>query len=79
MRLAESGGVAQRYATQYATPMIRGDITENVSPYEFPAANNLLGLFLFGGKFAGIFPRCGLGKVIGEHQGRFEQGCLFVE
>lgn len=79
MRLAESGGVAQRYATQYATPMVRGDITEGISPYEFPDANNLLGLFLFGGRFAGVFPRCGLGRVIGEHQGRFEQGCLFVE
>ena len=78
MRLADEGGVVQRYAPQYATPAIPCPLGPDDDPLVFPMANNLLGLFVIDGRFAGVFPRCGSNRVIGEFQGRLEQGCLFV-
>ena len=78
MRLADEGGVVQRYAPQYATPAIPCPLEPDDDPLVFPMANNLLGLFVIDGRFAGVFPRCGSNRVIGEFQGRLEQGCLFV-
>lgn len=76
--LAQCPLVVQEYAPQYATPVIPGKITPEQDAFAFSKANNMLGLFLFDGKFAGVFPRSGYGPVIGEHQGRFEQGCLYA-
>ncbi len=75
---AKAHGVIQRYAKQYATPVIPGH-SEGCNPRDFPSLNNMLGLFLFNGTFSGVFSRCGKGKVIGEAQGRLEQGVILVK
>ena len=77
-------GVVQEYAPQYAAAAIPGilDPKETGRPYapcQFPQHNTMLGLFLFNGVFSGVFSRCGDGRIIGESQGRLEQGCIFVD
>lgn len=78
-QMRRDGGVIQRYMPQYATPIIPGHVDEAADALDFPAYNNMLGLFLFDGRFAGVFSRCGKSHVIGEFQGRLEQGCIVVE
>ena len=77
IRHMRANGVIQRYANQYATPVIPGH-SNGIDPTEFPLNNNMLGLFVINGVFAGVFSRCGQGNVIGEAQGRLEQGVLLV-
>ncbi len=40
--------------------------------------SNMEGLFLFNGKFGGVFTRCGMDNVIGEWTHRLNMGCLVV-
>jgi len=76
---ARSGGVVQEYARQYATPVIEGGaVADGVDPTEYRMANNMEGLFLFRGRFAGVFTRCGYQNVIGEWTHRINMGCLVV-
>ena len=74
--MAATGGTVQAYAPQYALPNMEGGIAgigEDPRPY-----SNMEGLFLFNGAFGGVFTRCGLNAVIGEHTGRLNMGCLVV-
>jgi hypothetical protein len=48
-------------------------------PLAAPEMSNMEGLFLFNGKFGGVFTRCGEGNVIGEWTHRLNMGCLVVE
>jgi ribosomal protein S18 acetylase RimI-like enzyme len=91
---AEGGGVIQRYATQYATPMVIGGRLPDGAGYtdmaareadriahalDFSPANNMEGLYLFNGRFSGIYTRCGYQATIGEWTNRFHMGCLVVD
>lgn len=76
---ARSGDVVQRYAPQYRTPVLEGGaIPAGEDPLDARPASNMEGLYLFDGKFGGVFTRCGYGNTIGEHVGRLNMGCLVV-
>ena len=78
-RTAASGGVVQAYAPQYLTPaIVGGRLPEGADPLDFRPASNMEGLYLFGGRFAGVFTRCGYEHVIGEWTHRMNMGCLVV-
>ena len=77
---AQECGIIQKYAPQYFTPCATGGkagLSEDSN--NLPLAANMEGLYLFGGRFGGVYTRCGLGHVIGEQQGRLNMGCLVVE
>lgn len=76
--VARQGGIVQAYAPQYATPTLRGDMDGTFDVHAYPEANNMEGLYLFNGTFGGMFPRCGYGNIIGEFQGRLNQGAIIV-
>ncbi len=81
-KVARQGGIVQAYAPQYDAPTIPngGDLPHfDEDPLDFPPAHNMEGLFLFNGKFCGTFNRCGFGNVIGEFQGRLNQGALYLD
>ena len=67
----EEGGVVIERKPSYQTDVFAGD-PEPVS------ASNLLGLFLFRGKFGGVYARCGVESVMGEWGHRLDMGCLVV-
>lgn len=72
-----TGGVVQEYVRPYATPNLPGDPASgetSCAPYM-----NMEGLYLFNGRFAGVFTRCGCNATIGEHTGRLMMSCLVVE
>ena len=78
-RCAANGGVVQAYAPQYRTPMMRGGRLEaGENPLLAEPMSNMEGLFLFRGRFSGVFTRCGRQAVIGEHTHRLNVGCLVV-
>ena len=61
----------------YASPNFEGGAAAGACepvPYM-----NMEGLYLFNGRFAGVFTRCGRSSVIGEFTGRLNMGCLVVE
>ena len=75
--MRSSGGTVQEYVVPYATDNFEGGTASagrEVAPYM-----NMEGLFLFGGRFAGVFTRCGQSAVIGEFAGRLNMGCLVTE
>lgn len=75
-RTRAGGGVVQEYVRPYATDNLPGDPgagTELV-PYM-----NMEGLYLFNGRFAGVFTRCGRNATIGEFTGRLMMSCLVAE
>lgn len=91
---AASCGVVQEYCRQYATPMVFGGRLPEGAGYtdlearrcdteehamDFSPAANMEGLFLFNGKFGGIYTRCGYEATIGEWTNRFHMGCLVVD
>ena len=91
---AAVGGIVQRYAPQYATPMaIGGRLVEGAGytdmeareadrrahATDFAPANNMEGLYLFCGRFSGVYTRCGYQPTIGEWTNRFHMGCLVVD
>ena len=76
---ARTGGVVQEYARQYRTPVVQGNApAEGEDPLEFRQASNMEGLYLFRGKFGGVFTRCGYQNVIGEWTHRINMGCIVV-
>jgi len=77
--IAKVGGIIQAYAPQYATPTLPGGfLVDENDPLPLTPANNMEGLFLFNGKFSGVFSRCGYSSIIGEFQGRLNQGVFYV-
>lgn len=73
--MASQRGVVQRYARMYKTSVVAGD-PDAGDPMDWPLASNMEGLYLFNGKFGGVFTRCGVGNTIGEKVGRVFVGCL---
>ena len=72
--MAQTGGTVQEYVVPFATPNVEGGAAgagEPLVPYM-----NMEGLFLFGGRFGGVFTRCGRASVIGEFSGRLNMGCV---
>ncbi|MGI6230750.1 MAG: hypothetical protein ACOYJL_07590 [Tractidigestivibacter sp.] len=77
---AKKGGIVQAYAPQYRTPtLVGGALADGADPLDAPEMSNMEGLYLFRGKFAGVFTRCGLQNVIGEWTHRVNMGCLVVK
>lgn len=75
--MAACGGTVQEYVTPFATPNVEGGVAgagREAEPYM-----NMEGLFLFRGRFGGVFTRCGQAAVIGEFSGRLNMGCVVVE
>lgn len=70
------GGVVQEYVRPYATANLPGDpdAGTGLAPYM-----NMEGLYLFNGRFAGVFTRCGRNATIGEFTGRLMMSCLVAE
>ena len=71
----EEGGIVEECRPAYQTPVVAGNAD---GPSEPVMANNLLGLFLFRGKFGGIYARCGYEGVMGQWGHRLDMGCLVV-
>lgn len=77
----EEGATIVRRDPAYRTPVIVGGATprpDGSDPAEPIEANNLLGLFLFRGKFGGVYARCAYEGVMGEWGHRLDMGCLVV-
>lgn len=82
---AKHCGIVQSYAPQYRTPCLRGTLIEGEhrgAPTDadadgFADATNMEGLFLFNGKFAGVYTRCGFANTIGEWTSRLNMGCFY--
>lgn len=76
---ARAEGVVQAYAPQYRTPVMRGGVlTASEDPLAAEPMSNMEGLYLFNGRFGGVFTRCGTQSVIGEHTHRLNMGCLVM-
>ena len=84
---ARDGGIIQEYAEQYRTPCLRGTLVEGehrgsvdadlADELGFAPASNMEGLFLFRGKFAGVYTRAGFANTIGEWTSRLNVGCFY--
>ena len=82
---AKSGGIVQAYAPQYRTPCLRGTLIDGehrgkpaqADELGFADASNMEGLFLFNGKFAGVYTRAGFANTIGEWTSRLNLGCFY--
>lgn len=75
--MVRTGGTVQAYAPQFMTPNVEGGVAgigQEPVPY-----SNMEGLFLFNGRFGGVFTRCGRAAVIGEFAGRLNMACLVVD
>lgn len=70
----EEGGIVEERKPAYQCPVIVGG-EQGGDPVN---ANNLLGLFLFRGKFGGVYARCGYESVMGDWGHRLDMGCLVV-
>ena len=75
--MAATHGTVQEYVTPYASPNVEGGVAGIGRPFE--PYMNMEGLFLFDGRFSGVFTRCGQAAVIGEFAGRLNMGCLVVD
>ena len=75
--MASSGGTVQTYVPQYETPNVDGRSASAAAP--LAPHSNMEGLYLFGGRFGGVFTRCGTSAVIGAETGRLNMGCLVVD
>ncbi len=86
---ARTGGIVQEYAPQYATPCLRGTLIDGehrgapdpniTDEMGFAPASNMEGLFLFNGKFAGVYTRAGFANTIGEWSSRLNVGCFYLD
>lgn len=86
---ARGGGIVQEYAPQYATPCLRGTLIDGphrgapdpatTDELGFAPALNMEGLYLFRGKFAGIYTRAGFANTIGEWSSRLNVGCFYAD
>lgn len=75
---ARDHDVIQAYAPQYATPAMAGILDGGDDPMEADPANNMEGLYLFNGRFCGVYTRCGRNSTIGEFTGRLNMGAFVV-
>lgn len=69
----EEGGVVEHVDPAWRSTVIAG--SGSAEPFE---AGNLLGLFLFRGRFGGVYARCGHASVMGDWGHRLDMGCLVV-
>ncbi len=86
---ARGGGIVQEYAPQYATPCLRGTLIDGphrgkpeaatTDELGFAPALNMEGLYLFCGRFAGVYTRAGFANTIGEWSSRLNVGCFYLE
>ncbi len=77
LEMAATGGTVQEYVEPWSSPNVEGGRAGEglaCTPYRY-----MEGLYLFGGRFAGVFTRCGSARVIGEHTGRLNMGCLVAD
>ena len=78
---AEEGGVVQVREATYRSPVVLGasavgdDVDHGSEPIE---VENVLGLYLFRGKFGGVYARGGYDGEIGPWSNRVNIGCLVV-
>lgn len=78
---AEEGGTVEAYEPAYRTPCYLGgpaDGGEVPSEAELVEASNVLGLYLFRGKFGGVYARGGHEGIAGPWSHRVTMGCLVV-
>ncbi len=83
------GGIVQEYAPQYATPCLRGTLIDGphrgkpdaaaTDELGFAPALNMEGLYLFCGRFAGVYTRAGFANTIGEWSSRLNVGCFYLD
>ena len=75
----EEGGTIESADPAYRSPVYVGGTEGGPSDASEPVvAGNLLGLYLFRGKFGGVYARCGYEGVMGEWGNRLDMGCLVV-
>lgn len=75
---AAAGAVAQAFVARYGAPVVVGSVAAEDAWQAAGVVDAAFmeGLFLFNGRFSGVFTRCGAGSVIGEAAGRLNMGCL---
>ena len=76
----DEGGVAIRRDEAAVTPVVVGGAREGSSLHggQEVDARVLLGLFLFGGRFGGVYARCGSAGVMGTWTRHADMPCLVV-
>ncbi|AEB07118.1 hypothetical protein Corgl_1010 [Coriobacterium glomerans PW2] len=72
--MARTGGTIQEYVCPYSTMNVEG--ASSAAGSDPQMYMNMEGLYLFDGRFSGVFTRCGTNAVIGEAAGRLNMGCL---
>ncbi len=77
---AASGAVIQAYAPQYEGEVIVGSVAagDGTQASGRIKAHFMEGLYLFGGRFAGVFTRCGASATISEAAGRLNMGAFIA-
>ncbi len=79
LRAAETRCVIQRYAPQFRSAVyLGGTLPKGEDPLICREESMMEGLFLFRGKFSGVFTRCGREATIGEWTDRLNMGCFVV-
>ncbi len=79
LRAAETRSVIQRYAPQFKSAVyLGGKLPQGEDPLICREESMMEGLFLFRGKFQGVFTRCGREATIGEWTDRLNMGCFVV-
>lgn len=88
-RAAAAGAIVQEYAQQYQTPCLRGTLVDGphrgeapkglVDDLGFAPASNMEGLYLYRGRFAGVYTRVGFANTIGEWTSRLNVASFFEE
>ena len=88
-RAAAAGAIVQEYAQQYQTPCLRGTLVNGphrgeapkglVDDLGFAPASNMEGLYLYRGRFAGVYTRVGFANTIGEWTSRLNVASFFEE
>lgn len=89
VQAARAGAIMQAYARQYRTPCLRGTLVDGPHRGEVPAgmadelgfapASNMEGLYLYRGRFAGVYTRVGFANTIGEWTSRLNVANFFEE
>lgn len=77
---AAAGAVIQAYAPQYEGEVIVGSVAsgDGIQASGRIKAHFMEGLYLFGGRFAGVFTRCGASATISEAAGRLNMGAFIA-
>ena len=77
---ARNGFVVQHYVKQCRTPLIPGGpAAPHPDDLDAEPAANMEGLFLFNGRFSGVFTRAGRANIIEYETSRYNLGCFFVD